>query len=136
MKILKGLCIVVVVVLAAFGFGWVTMKLWNWLMPAIFGLTMITFWQAVGLLVLSKILFSGFGRGHHRHCGPGWGKHRGYHWRKRWEHKMANMTPEQREKFMHGARKCGWGEHPWEEWEKKETGTETKDVGPIPGEKL
>lgn len=38
-------------------FTLVVMLLWNWLMPLLFGLTLITFWQALGLLVLSKVLF-------------------------------------------------------------------------------
>ena len=41
-------------------FPFVVMWLWNWLMPAIFGLGIITWWQAAGLLLLSKILFSIF----------------------------------------------------------------------------
>lgn len=44
-------------VLAGTAFTFALMLLWNWLMPAIFGLTVITFWQALGLLALSKILF-------------------------------------------------------------------------------
>ena len=44
-------------VFAATAFTFGLMFLWNWLMPAIFGLTIITFWQALGLLILSKILF-------------------------------------------------------------------------------
>jgi hypothetical protein len=40
--------------------GFVVMWLWNWLMPAILGLTKITFWQAWGLVVLSHILFKSF----------------------------------------------------------------------------
>lgn len=46
-------------------FSVLVLLLWNWLMPAIFGLTTITFFQAFGLLVLSKILFFGFHRGGH-----------------------------------------------------------------------
>lgn len=42
----------------------VTMWLWNWLMPVIFNLPVITFWQAAGILVLSRILFRGGGWGH------------------------------------------------------------------------
>lgn len=42
-------------------FGYALMYLWNWLMPLIFGLPVITFWQALGLCLLSKILFGGFG---------------------------------------------------------------------------
>ena len=45
--------------------GWVVMLLWNWLAPALFGLRLINFWQALGLLALCRILFGGFG-GHHR----------------------------------------------------------------------
>jgi len=40
-------------------FAAVTMRLWNWLMPEIFKLPVITFWQAVGLLFLSHILLRG-----------------------------------------------------------------------------
>ena len=39
------------------------MYLWNWLMPELFNLAIINYWQALGLLVLSKILFSGFRHG-------------------------------------------------------------------------
>ncbi|MGI9550099.1 MAG: hypothetical protein ACR2MT_02775 [Aurantibacter sp.] len=46
-------------------FGYIIMWLWNWLMPAIFGLTVITYWQAVGILVLGKLIFGGLGSGHH-----------------------------------------------------------------------
>jgi len=47
-----------------FLFGWVVMLLWNWLMPDIFGLKRLGYWQAWGLLILSHILFKGFGSGH------------------------------------------------------------------------
>ena len=40
-------------------FGAITMWLWNWLMPTIFKLPTIGFWQAVGILALSHILFKG-----------------------------------------------------------------------------
>jgi hypothetical protein len=43
--------------------GWVVMLLWNWLMPEIFGLKTLNYWQAWGLLALSTILFKGFGSG-------------------------------------------------------------------------
>lgn len=45
-------------------FGYVVMGLWNWLIPTLFGGPIITFWQAMGILVLAKILFGGFGHGH------------------------------------------------------------------------
>lgn len=40
-------------------FGWIVMLLWNWLMPEIFGLTRLNYWQSWGLLILSCILFKG-----------------------------------------------------------------------------
>ena len=74
------------------------MGLWNWLMPAIFGLRAITFWQALGLLFLSRFLFSGF---HGR-------SRRSMHWRHRMTERWERMTPEEREKFREGMRaRCG-----------------------------
>ena len=73
-------------------FGLATMLLWNELIPDLFHGPLLTFWQAVGLIVLSHIFFHSFGgRGH----GP-WA-HR--HWKHRFEAKLAAMTPEEREKF-------------------------------------
>jgi hypothetical protein len=47
--------------IAAFGFlfGYFVMLLWNWLMPMLFGLVTITFWQAVGIVILAKLIFGG-----------------------------------------------------------------------------
>ncbi|MBN1562017.1 hypothetical protein JW998_17320 [candidate division KSB1 bacterium] len=54
-------------------FGLVLMWLWNWLMPVIFGLPAITFWQAWGLIVLSHILFKTFPHnGHSRRHDEEW----------------------------------------------------------------
>lgn len=63
--------------------GKVVQLLWNWLMPMLFGLREVTFWQAVGILALSRILFGGFGMG-------GGGRPR------RWD---RNMSAEERERF-------------------------------------
>jgi hypothetical protein len=59
---------VVLVILFAIGgigllflFGWILMLLWNWLMPEIFGLKTVSYWQAWGLLLLSCILFGRIG---------------------------------------------------------------------------
>ena len=43
--------------------GWIVMLLWNWLMPDIFGLKVINYWQAWGLFLLSTLLFKGMGGG-------------------------------------------------------------------------
>lgn len=44
-------------------FGFIIMWLWNWLMPELFGLSTIAYWQGMGLFVLAKIFFGGFGGG-------------------------------------------------------------------------
>jgi hypothetical protein len=79
-------------------FSFVVMRLWNWLTPALFGWHLITYWQAVGVLILSKILFGGF-RGH---------SGRRMHWRGRMMERWGQMTPEDREKFRQSMRgRCG-----------------------------
>ena len=64
--------------------GVIVRELWNWLMPALFsGSRPITFWQALGVLALSRILIGGFG------CHSGRRRH---------------MSWEDRERFRHGMR--------------------------------
>jgi len=63
-KILIGIGFGILGIGLLFLCGWVVMLLWNWLMPDIFGLKPLTYWQAWGLLILSHILFKGFGSGH------------------------------------------------------------------------
>ena len=97
-RFLRVLKIVSIVALAVTVFGFAVMWLWNWLMPALFGLHVIGYWQALGLLVLSKILFSGF-RGRPGFAGD---------WRGRMNRRWEQMTPEEREKFRAGLRgRCG-----------------------------
>jgi hypothetical protein len=80
--------------------GEVVRLLWNWLLPPLFEVREITFWQALGLLALCRILFGGFGfhgadRSRIRRRMAG-----------RWE----RMTPEERERFRQGMRgRCGFG---------------------------
>lgn len=92
-RIARGIRIALMVIVALVLFGFVVMGLWNWLMPLIFGLRVITFWQALGLVILSKILFGGF------HHGRGGGRK---HWRRRMQERWEKMTPEEREKFREG----------------------------------
>jgi len=83
----------VLLLVAAAVLGWVVMMLWNAVVPAVFvGGRVIDYWHALGLLVLSRILFGGFrGRGGCRR------------WR-RWE----AMTPEEREQLRQSfAARCG-----------------------------
>jgi hypothetical protein len=79
--------------------GEIVMHLWNWLLPALFGWPLITFWQALGLLVLCRILFGGHGGHRSRHCKSRCGTD------ERWK----QMTPEEREKLRQDlhSRCCG-----------------------------
>ena len=98
-RVLKFLLFAIVAIVLA---GAAVMWLWNMLVPPIFGWHAITFGQAIGLLVLSKILF---GRG--RFGGP-W---RGTPWRRRMSERWDQMTPEEREHFRSAMRgRCGSAE--------------------------
>ncbi|WP_394974104.1 hypothetical protein [uncultured Croceitalea sp.] len=68
-KVVKVIFFIILGILIAFLVGYIVMRLWNWLMPDLFGLPMVGYWQAVGILILAKIIF-GFGRGD----GPGGNK--------------------------------------------------------------
>jgi len=86
-----------VVMIAAFlaVLGFVVMQLWNWLVPAVFSGPLVSYWQALGLLVLARLLCGGFRphhHGHHRFGGPPW-KH---------------MTPDEREELRNRFRER-WG---------------------------
>ncbi|MBU4538075.1 MAG: hypothetical protein L6264_05675 [Weeksellaceae bacterium] len=72
-----------------FAVSGMVMWLWNCLLPEIIGVKTITFWQAMGILVLSKILFGGFG-------GKGFNKDK---FRRLKEERMSGMSPEEKEKF-------------------------------------
>ena len=54
--------------------GFAVMYLWNWLLPSLFGWPLVTFWQALGILALSRILFGGFGA--HGPNRSGWNRHK------------------------------------------------------------
>jgi hypothetical protein len=82
--------------------------LWNWLAPTVFGLRLITFWQALGLLALCRILFGGFGLsgGNHRSRRRMDGRIR-ERIRERVDERWEEMTEEQREKFRQGMHERG-----------------------------
>jgi hypothetical protein len=80
--------------------GYIVLQLWNWLLPALFGFRMISFWQALGILILCRILFGGFGM----HGGR---RRRGM------KHPFEGMTPEEREHFRQRMREwAGSGPSP------------------------
>jgi hypothetical protein len=66
--------------------GMVVMELWNWLIPEIFNGNMINYWQALGLLLLARIL-TGFGRG-----GVS-------HWKRKMSGRWSSMSDEDRDKL-------------------------------------
>jgi hypothetical protein len=76
--------VIVAVVLGVVSF--IAMNLWNWLVPVLFSGPQVTYWQAVGLLVLCRLLFGGLHPRGHGHC-------RGRH--AYWKH----LTPEERARF-------------------------------------
>jgi hypothetical protein len=88
------LMILVMVLIVFAGFGQAVLHLWNWLMPPIFGLKTITYWQGMGLLALSWIFFGGL-RG-------GGGVRRG--WQRAWDRRWDSLTPEEREQFRKAMR--------------------------------
>jgi hypothetical protein len=110
----RGLKFALIAIVAPFAialflgaFGWVVMHLWNWLVPAVFGLKAITFWQAIALLVLCRLLFGGMRGGS---CGGG-----GRRWRHRMNERWQQMTPEERERFLEetgGRWSCGRSPEP------------------------
>lgn len=88
--------VAVIALVACAAGGVIVMNLWNWLAPAVFAGHRISFWQALGLLVLSRVLFGRFGW---------WSGHAG-HWRGRMRERWEKMTPEEREKL-----RCSLREH-------------------------
>ena len=93
----RGLRFLLFAAVAVAVLGLVVMALWNRLMPDLFGWRSISFGQALGLLILTRLLFGGL-RG-----GPG----RHLRWRGRMGERWERMTPEEREKFREGMRGCG-----------------------------
>lgn len=100
-----GFIVLGVACVAAFGFA--VMYLWNWLVPALFSGPVITFWQALGLLLLCKLLF-GFP---HKDKDGDWGSKR-RKWKEKMKAKLEHMSPEEREKMKAQLNRCmgpRWG---------------------------
>ena len=90
----KGLKMAVLVALYIVFFGTFVMALWNWLMPELFNLPMITFSQALGLFVLGRILTGGF-----KVVGMGSNTKEQWEQKKQMYEKWQGMTPEERERW-------------------------------------
>ena len=81
--------------------GWLVMALWNAILPVVIPIIkVVSYWQAVGILLLSRILFGGF-KGPHR-------SGEGYRPPFFLKEKLAQMTDEEKEKFMEAWKsRCG-----------------------------
>lgn len=89
---LKVAKVLVVVAIAVAVFGYAVMSLWNWLVPGLVGWHTLSFAQAVGVLILCRLLFGGFGR-------------HGGHWRHRaMQARYESLSPEERERLRES---CG-----------------------------
>lgn len=96
---LAPLAIVALVLFIALG-GEIVRLLWNALLPPLFGWPQLSFWQALGLLALCRILFGGPGL-----HGPGRSRIR-----RRMAERWESLSPEERERFRQGMRaRCGFG---------------------------
>lgn len=102
--VLGPIALVLCVMIGAIGAASVAL-LWNWLLPPLFGWRQITFWQALGLLILCRMLFGGFGlRGTMR-------SRMRERMRERMEERWGRMTPEEREACRQRMRER-WGFDP------------------------
>jgi len=104
----KVIGIIIIVIAAITLLSYIVMCLWNCTLVPVLGVKAITYTQALGILILSKILFGGFK-----------GRHGGHHeWKHKMREKWGNMTPEEREKFrQEWKNKCrgGWRRGGFEE---------------------
>lgn len=101
----KGILFFFIFIAAILVFGFLVMGLWNALLPAVLGVKAITFFQALGILLLSKILFGGIG-------GRGWRGSR--QWKQKMKERWGNMSAEERESFKaEWTNRCGgrWKMH-------------------------
>lgn len=93
--------------------GLVVMSLWNALLPEILGVKAISFGQAIGIMLLSRLLFGGFGGGGFKGGRFGRGRQdnpRQGDWKQKLAERWQNLTPEQREQMRNQWRgRCGPG---------------------------
>ena len=100
MRHIWKLKIALLILLAVTAMTAIVMWLWNWLIPDLFNGPMITFWQSLGLMLLTRILFRGFygmkGKGLH---GIGMGP---------WKERYDKMSPDEKEKVRElWKKRCG-----------------------------
>jgi len=113
----KGIMILFFGAIAVTVFGFIVMGLWNSILVQVLSVKVISFWQALGILLLSKILFGGFhGRGSWRGSPA---------WKEKMKQRWDKMTPEEREKFKaEWKNRCGGR---WGRFDRKDEETMTAD---------
>lgn len=101
----KAIKIVFLIAVAIHIMGFVVMLLWNWLVPELFGIRAVEMHEAIGILVLSKLLFGGFKCGFRGGChGACDVHHKG--WKAKMHSRMENMSEEERMAFKKKLGKC------------------------------
>jgi hypothetical protein len=125
--ILRGLKFLVFGALFVIAFGWVTMFTWNYVMPSLFHLPVITYWQGIALLVLARLLFWRGGGWHHK-------GHRGWHghqWKgMEFKERFSQMSPEERERVkQYWKYRCGYRKK-----NEENTTTDTNTTAETPGQ--
>jgi hypothetical protein len=104
---------IVGILLVGFIGGEMVRLLWNWLLPPLFGWREITFWRALGILALCRILFGGFGR--HGVSRSNMRRRVAERVADRVADRWTAMTPEERERFRQRMReRCGFDPYPSE----------------------
>ena len=102
----KGILFTFCFIAFALLLGLIVMALWNAILPEVLSVKAITFKQALGILLLSKILFGGF--------KGGWGNNNRQQWKMKMQEKFGNMTEEEKEKF-----KAEWRNRCGSRWRKR-----------------
>ena len=102
--------------------GLVTQFLWNFIMPDIFGLPVINFWQGIAMFLLAKLIF-GFGGGRGK-----WSGYRNHQWKREWVEKYSKLSPEDRERFKQKMKDkwCSWEESSAKQAETQQNFSEPK----------
>jgi Ca2+/H+ antiporter, TMEM165/GDT1 family len=100
-KVVKIIGFVLIGAALVLALGFVVMYLWNAILPSVLGVKTISFWQAMGIFVLAKILFGGFKGGGHKK----------QEWRRKMHDKWEQMSPDERQQWKQNMRNwCGqWG---------------------------
>jgi hypothetical protein len=123
-KIAHVLKFIVLAAIFCCAIGFSVQFLWNWLIPELFHGPLITFWQAIGLCLLGKLIFGWHGNG-----GGPWGMRAKQQWRRKMMERMEHMSEEEKDKLREKMRRCSignrWGNEGFYDEPKDQPKTET-----------